>query len=304
MATYLHETWRDAAQQADAAWNDKLRAGDTLVVSKVGALGESHGEISRALRDLIQRRIKVRFVEEGLTFDGRAAEGGASREAMILVAAAPAQASKATARRAMKMERSLTSVAFPDWAGGSGALQLRVIGVQLAALGLVIYLFNYWAPNFRRPSPQQVPQSEASETVSEAPVEPLRYSDRPFLVEKEAGFDQRQDRVSEANRLAGGENEVNSTNAAPAFSFSDGQEMEVFATVGDWRSARVRGAGVPIMIGAAVPPDVHLAIFPRRLVARRPLLGKFRFIIAERRIAVIDPGPRRIVAVLHRPESR
>lgn len=240
MATYLHETRRRAAQQP--ASNDKLRAGDTLVVSRVAALGESYAEINCALRDLMRRRIVVRFVEEGLAFDGRAGEGGvqASRDAMIAFAAGAAEASKTAARRDVKRElasHELAPVAFPDRESRSGALQLGVVGAQLAALGFAVYLFSIWAPDFGQKGSPQPPRSEVAENVVEAPVELPRYSNREFLVETEVVSSERPKPVSEPSRLAGDETESKMTNAAaPAFDLSREQQLEIFETVGGWRS--------------------------------------------------------------------
>jgi DNA invertase Pin-like site-specific DNA recombinase len=87
----------------------------------------------------------------------------------------------------------------------------------------------------------------------------------------------------------------------PAETFSSpppGEERKIRETVFEWRSARVQRPDFPVQVGGAVPRHIHLATFPRGLVAQMPRYRGYKFIVAENRIAVIDPATYRIVAVI------
>lgn len=76
------------------------------------------------------------------------------------------------------------------------------------------------------------------------------------------------------------------------------EEKKVRETVIEWRSARVHRPDFSVSVGNTVPRHIHLATFPRRLVAQMPRYRGYKFIVADNQVAVVDPGTYRIVAVI------
>lgn len=76
------------------------------------------------------------------------------------------------------------------------------------------------------------------------------------------------------------------------------EDRKIRQTVIEWRSARVRQPDFDVSVGNLVPRWVRLATFPRRLVAEVPRYRGYKFIVADNRVAVVDPETYRIVAVI------
>ncbi|MBL1255251.1 DUF1236 domain-containing protein [Methylocystis sp. Sn-Cys] len=271
---------------------DKLKAGDTLVVSGVGCLGESYAEITDAIRDLMRRRICVRSINDNLTFDGRVADAGkqASRDSLIAFAAAAAETQKTAKRAAQTRQALVEEVSAPEPVGKDRhgpVLQFGVVAAQLSALAVAAYLASFVSPKLSRHSPASPPAQMAAldRQRAEAPLPPPA-DFREIPREKPAIV------ASDSN------NQEASGDARQSLGISPEREQEIFSTVGDWRSARVKDASFAIAAGAIVPRGVRLAIFPRRLVAREAVLRGYRFIVSGQRIGVVDPTSRQIVAIL------
>lgn len=271
---------------------DKLRAGDTLVVSGVGCFGETYAEISDAIRDLMRRRICLRSINDNLTFDGRVADAGkqASRDSLIAFAAAAAETQK-TAKRASETRQALVAdVSEPEPVGKDRhgpVLQLGVVAAQLSALAVAAYMASFVSPKLSPHSPASPPSqmAELNRERAEPPLPPPANfrqipGERPAIV------------ASDSNNHEG------SNDAQQSLGISPEREREIFSTVGDWRSARVKDVSFAIAAGTMVPRGVRLAVFPRRLVAREAGLRFYRFIVSGQQIGVVDPTSRRIVAVL------
>ncbi|MGJ0507300.1 MAG: DUF1236 domain-containing protein [Methylocystis sp.] len=340
MATYLFETpasqsqeplalqWRraealgvtvDQALGSDAApsrgWrrrktpHDKLKAGDTLVVSEVGCLGETYAEISDAITALMRRRVSLRSVKDNLTFDGAVEDVGAlaSRDALIAYAAAAAETAKA-ARRAAEARQALLEE--PPWShrvdkdSNSAVLQIGVIAAQLGALALAAYLLGFVAPDLKRHAPA-APSAQIAGV--EQTVEPPRYATKEFLFEVKPTTTEPKPKEQESaappqTDKAPGEtaSAAPPERAAQATGFSPQEESQIVSVVGDWRSARVRNPNFSIAIGETIPAGLHLATFPRRLVRQQPTLSRYKFITVDGRIVLVDPAARQIAAVLSR----
>jgi hypothetical protein len=315
VATYIHETASEpfpAETRNGAFWrrepsSEKLKAGDTLVVSSLGSLGESYAEICESMRDLMQRRVFVRAISEGLTFDGTAEDVGAraSRDALIGFAAAAAESKKTARDRAAGKTRHFYDPEPVNNARPIG-VRLGVIGAQLTAIALAAYLIGVWLPGLHRRAPP--PRSVALEDsqISSQPAEPPRYSTRDFLFEKESSAsgvkaDLDANPAGDQSQLLGDKDADTASNvpAQQPLGLSRERVVRIFYAVGHWRSARVKNTMFPIAVGSVAPPDVHLAIFPRGLVRGEPALRGYKFIIGDQLIGVVDPASRRIVAILN-----
>lgn len=278
---------------------DRLKAGDTLVVSGVGCLGESYAEISDAIRDLMRRRICVRSINDNLTFDGRVADAGkqASRDSLIAFAAAAAETQK-TAKRASETRQALVAELSETEPVGKDrhgpVLQFGVVVAQLSALAMAAYLASFVSPKLSRHSPASPPaqMAELDRASVELPLPPPA-DFREIPGERHA--------TAAAKTEQGGavdSNNQEASNAQQSLGLSPEREREIVSTVGDWRSARVKNASFAIATGAVVPRGVRLAIFPRRLVAHEAKLRGYRFIVSGQQIGVVDPASRQIVAIL------
>ncbi|SFU53517.1 Site-specific DNA recombinase [Methylobacterium sp. 174MFSha1.1] len=82
----------------------KLREGDTLVVRWVDRLGRDYQDVTDTIQALMNRRIVVRTVINGLVFDGAAADPmqRAVRDALISFMAATAQAQAEASKEAQR----------------------------------------------------------------------------------------------------------------------------------------------------------------------------------------------------------
>lgn len=83
---------------------DMLREGDTLVVRWVDRLGRNYVDVSDAIRLFMRKRVVIRTVINGLTFDGATTDPmqQAARDAMIGFMAAMAQAQAEANKEAQK----------------------------------------------------------------------------------------------------------------------------------------------------------------------------------------------------------
>lgn len=167
VATYVYEAQRrcygapSAVDPLCGALNDKLRAGDTLVVSGVGCLGETYVEISDALRDLMRRRVLVRVVNERHTFDGSIedARSQAWRDSLIASAAAAAEIEKTVTRGIKSQPADLDKLVWPQLRekdGNSSFLQLCVVGAQVGALAVAAYFISFTTQRANQPPLMQV----------------------------------------------------------------------------------------------------------------------------------------------------
>jgi hypothetical protein len=285
----------------------RLRAGDTLVVSGVGCLGQNYAEIFDAIHDLMRRRICVRSINDNLTFDGGVVDAGmqASRDSLIAFAAAAAEAEKIAKRAAKERQNLVEELSAAEPTGRyrrAPLLQFGVVAAQLVALAAAAYLLSVVSPKFGRHSPVPEPPriAELDRPRVEQPIPPPA-NFREIPEERHAAASPKTEQApvpqTGAPQFAG--DQESSAGAEQSLGLSPGREREVFSTVGDWRSARVNHASFPVAAGALVPRAVHLAIFPRGLVAREARLRGYRFIVVGQRIAVVDPATRRIVAILN-----
>ena len=83
---------------------DLLRGGDTLVVRWVDRLGRNYQDICDTIREFMRRRVVIRTVINGITFDGATKDGMqcAIRDALIAFMAATAQAQAETTKEAQR----------------------------------------------------------------------------------------------------------------------------------------------------------------------------------------------------------
>lgn len=300
----------DGAERRGRPVHDKLKAGDTLVVSGIGCLGESYAEISDVIRDLMRRQICLRSINDNLTFDGRTMDAGkqASRDSLIAFAAAAAEAEKTVKRAAKQRQALVRELSAPEPTGKDRqgpVLQFGVVAAQLSALAVAAYLVSFVSPSLTRNSPAaaSIPMAELDRQKVEQSAPPLaafREMQGEGPATGVAKMEEGTASQAGASRLAGDRNNQEVSNDSQrTLGLSPEREREIFSTVGDWRSARVKDASFAIAAGALVPRGVHLAIFPRRLVAREARLRGYRFFVAGRQIGVVDPASRQIVAILN-----
>ena len=83
---------------------DILRSGDMLVVRWVDRLGRNYQDICETIREFMQRRVVIRRVINGITFDGATKEPMqcAVRDALIAFMAATAQAQAEATKEAQR----------------------------------------------------------------------------------------------------------------------------------------------------------------------------------------------------------
>jgi DNA invertase Pin-like site-specific DNA recombinase len=276
--------------------HDNLAPGDTLVIDELGALGETYQEIVDAVRELMRRKVLLRSMEDNLIFDGLAVRPGeqASRDALIAYVAATAMDKKAARRAAQTRQAMLAEKPPEQWEEQAGRLQFRVIAGQLAAFAVAIYLLGGLLPaSHRREAPRLGSETlQARQSRAASPLTPPRsMQGQSVTIARPApalGRDQASAAASDRNR----------SGPAP-LGLSQAQARQAYATVANWRSARLDSPGFNAEIGAQAPPQAHLAIFPRRLVARLPALRGYKFVVAGQRVAVVDPATRKVVAVVN-----
>jgi hypothetical protein len=61
-----------------------------------------------------------------------------------------------------------------------------------------------------------------------------------------------------------------------------------------------RGVSIELALGAEVPSTVELYEFPEEVLVEVPSLKPYRYVVLERRVAVVDPSNRAVVEVLDR----
>jgi hypothetical protein len=288
-----------------AAPGHELSAGDTLVIEEVGCLGENYEEVVDALRSLMRRKVRVHSVRDNITFDGAISNAGqqASRDTLIAYVAAAADAKK-TARRAIELRQA--SAETEKFSRDKVIVQLRVIAAQLGALALAVYVLGFLLPvPHAKKTPGWEPpraqvQQESGPKTAEAPPQSFsggRLAEFGNGAKNQAKPPPNQElaqRLKEPD-LPKGPDDPQKTNP---LALTQEQAQKVYRRVSDWRSARVRNANVQAEIGAVVPRSVHLAIFPRELVAQFPQLRGDRFIVVGERVAVVDLPTRRITALI------
>jgi DNA invertase Pin-like site-specific DNA recombinase len=83
---------------------DMLRAGDTLVVRWVDRLGRNYQDVCESIREFMSRKVVVRTVINGLTFDGATKDPmqQAVRDALIAFMAATAEANAEAIKEAQR----------------------------------------------------------------------------------------------------------------------------------------------------------------------------------------------------------
>jgi len=81
----------------------------------------------------------------------------------------------------------------------------------------------------------------------------------------------------------------------PRLSLSQEQMRYVAVTVPREPRADVR---IRLALGAEVPRNVELLMFPGEVVSQLPDLGGYRYIVAENDIVVVDPQDRGVVLVI------
>ncbi|WP_442756463.1 DUF1236 domain-containing protein [Methylocystis sp. JAN1] len=272
--------------------HDDLSPGDMLVVDELGALGETYQEIVDATRELMRRKVLLRSMEDNLIFNGLldTASEQASRDALIAHVAATAMDRKTARRAAQTRAALLVENPAEQWEGKAGRLQIRVIAGQLAAFAAAVYLLNFIGPGaHRRDIPDARSETFQAERNRALTLPPTRLETQ----EANAGARHLYAR-SDPYAVAADESRKN----AATLGLSPQQRRLAYQTVVDWRSARVRSQDFKAEIGAIAPRRAHLAIFPRKLVAQAPSLRDYRFVVSDRRIAIVDPATRQVVGIL------
>jgi len=61
-----------------------------------------------------------------------------------------------------------------------------------------------------------------------------------------------------------------------------------------------RGVNIDLALGAELPSRVELYEFPEDILVEVPSLKPYRYVLLERRLAVVDPSNRAVVEVLDR----
>jgi len=273
-----------------------LRPGDTLVVQELGCLGENYQEIAAAAHALMRRRVVLRSMEDNLVFDGAAGSltDQASRDALIAHVAAAAAARKAALRAAQTRRTAVHTPPEELWKGQAGRLQFGVVAGQLATLGAAVLLLSFILPaSHRRDIPTATFEARQARLASLARLP----SEGPA---KQSEMDPANLRESTpAASDSGPPERPDLSGHAAAFGLTPEEQRRAYAAVAEWRSARVRDPAFKADVGAVVPRPARLAVFPRRLVAQLPKLRGYRFVVAEARVAVVDPATRQIVGLLN-----
>ncbi|QGM96277.1 DUF1236 domain-containing protein [Methylocystis parvus] len=268
----------------------ELSPGDLLVVDDLGTLGETYQEIVDAVRELMRRKVLLRSMVDNLVFDGAADRPAeqASRDALVGYVAAAAMDRK-SARRAAQTRCAILAEKPPEaWEGEAGRLQFRVIAGQIAAFAVAVYLLGGLVPASHRREPP-APLSSAIQSRADVATDlPARPQLRPANADAETRS--ASDQPAEIAKP---------TSAPEPLNLSLAQARRTYATVARWRSARLQDPAFKAEIGATAPPEARLATFPRRLVARQRNLRGYKFVVADKRVAVIDPATRQVVAVVN-----
>lgn len=271
----------------------KLSAGDTLVVEEVGCLGESYAEIVDAIRTLMRRKVRLRSIEDNLVFDGEIDDAGrqAARDALACHVAASAEARRAVRKAAMDVTRSAEfgspkpAALAPELEREGVGLQIRVIAAQLGVLTLAAILVSVALPVSRRNGVEDRPAVQAAQYDREPPIAKTP----PPSFTQLAPPDQAAAPEAAAPPKP--------DDAPGPLGLTPEQARSVHATVAQWRSAQVASKAVQAAVGGRVAPSVHLAVFPRRLAAQLPQLRGRKFIVVDKRVAVVDPATREIIAL-------
>jgi hypothetical protein len=277
---------RPARTPARLRLHDNLSTGDILVVNELGALGESYEEIVDTARELMRRKVLLRSLEDNLLFDGLAETSPeqASRDALIAYVAATTMDRKAARRAAQTRAALLVENPSEQWEERAGGLQFRVIAGQIAAFAAIVYILGLVAPGSHR---REIP-NVASETFQAR-------QNRALLLPPA------EDEKEDARHLMARPAPYAYATAAPsqnALGLSAQQQRLAYETVVNWRSARVRSRALDAGTGATVTRRSPLATFPHGLVAQAPSLRNYRFFVHDKRVVIVDPGTRQVVAVL------
>jgi hypothetical protein len=278
---------RPARTPARLRLHDNLSSGDILVVNELGTLGDSYEEIVDTARELMRRRVLLRSLEDNLLFDGLAETSAeqASRDALIAYVAATTMDRKAARRAAQTRAALLVENPSEKWEERAGHLQFRVIAGQIAAIAAIVYLFGLIAPGSHR---REIPDV-ASETFQAR-------QNRALILAPA------KDETGDARHLVAHPAPYAAATTAPsqnAIGLSAQQRRLVYETVVNWRSARVKSRAFDAGIGATVPRRARLAAFPHGLVAQAQSLRDYRFVVHEKRVVIVDPGTRQVVAALN-----
>ena len=88
---------------------------------------------------------------------------------------------------------------------------------------------------------------------------------------------------------------IPATTRVAGLRLSPDQMRFIYARVPKDRSVDVR---VRLALGAEVPPDVELLPFPPEVLARIPDVEGYRYIVADRDVAIVDPNDNAVVLVI------
>ena len=78
---------------------------------------------------------------------------------------------------------------------------------------------------------------------------------------------------------------------------SDQRALVLDSIGNDYEPANVR---VRLALGAEIPRNIELHSFSGEVVDSVPELRKFRFVVAERDVVIVDPGDRSVALVIER----
>jgi len=105
-----------------------------------------------------------------------------------------------------------------------------------------------------------------------------------------------------ANTDAGGGNNAGASSSASAtavVNLTTTQKTEIRNTIINSSSApRANNLNVNLSVGVVVPSTVHFAPLPPRIVEIEPAWRGYEYFLAGDQIVIIEPGTRRIVAIL------
>jgi Protein of unknown function (DUF1236) len=82
----------------------------------------------------------------------------------------------------------------------------------------------------------------------------------------------------------------------PQLALSTEQMQFIFTSVPKGGAANVR---VRLALGAEVPRDVELRAFPADVVGRVPEMGRYRYIVADSDVVIVDPNDNTVVLVIN-----
>lgn len=86
--------------------------------------------------------------------------------------------------------------------------------------------------------------------------------------------------------------------ATPAPEISSEQEAKIVASVKGANVDHAAKMEITLRVGAEVPRNLHFYPFPKEVAEIAPEYGNYFYVVASRKIVVIDPLSYRIVAIL------